>query len=65
MTAPDRFMVIHALEGNEIRVFTGSLEQCEDWVALNGDSFSAGHFEIRPAAPADVVERTAEGEPRE
>jgi len=30
-------------------VYSGDLEECEDWLALNGDSWSDGHYEIRPA----------------
>jgi len=32
----------------EAVVFRGSLEDCEDWLATNGDAWEDGHLEIRP-----------------
>ncbi|GEM_PF-5149786 len=34
---------------DETVVFAGELEDCEDWLALNGDTWEDGHLEIRPA----------------
>ncbi len=37
-------------DGGESVLFSGDLEACEDWLALNGDRFLDGYFEIRPGS---------------
>ncbi len=42
------YEVVLVRDGEERRVYSGVLEDCEDWLALNGDTWNEGHFEIRP-----------------
>ncbi len=44
----DRYQIVLVRDGLESVVFTGDLRSCEDWLALNGDSYQDGYFEIRP-----------------
>ena len=44
----ERYEVILVRDGLESVVFSGDLRSCEDWLALNGDSYGDGYFEIRP-----------------
>jgi len=41
--------------GEETSVYSGLLEDCEDWLALNGDTWNDGHFEIRPTVQETVA----------
>ncbi len=46
----ERYQIVLVRDGLESVVFTGDLRSCEDWLALNGDSYEDGYFEIRPVA---------------
>lgn len=41
------YAVIHHDGPEEAEVFSGTLVECEDWVALEGDRFCSGVLEIR------------------
>ena len=41
------YAVIHLDGPEEAEVFSGTLVECEDWVALEGDRFDTGLLEIR------------------
>lgn len=43
------YEVVLIRDGEDTLVYSGTLEDCEDWLALNGDAWDVGHFEIRPA----------------
>jgi hypothetical protein len=43
----DHYQIVLIRDGLESVVFTGDLRSCEDWLALNGDSYQDGYFEIR------------------
>ena len=44
------YSVVLVRPDGERVVFSGPLEECEDWLALNGDTWEDGHLEIRPPA---------------
>lgn len=44
----DSYAVILVRAGEEVVVFTGDLDSCQDWLAMEGDSSRGGHYEIRP-----------------
>jgi len=46
----DRYQVVLVRGREETVLFSGDLEACEDWLALNADRWADGHFEIRPAS---------------
>ncbi len=50
---PDPAHVILVRGGKESVVYRGGLEDCEAWLALNGDKVSTGegHFELREGPP--------------
>ncbi len=47
------YAVVLVRPDGERVVFSGDLDACEDWLALNGDAWGDGHFEIRPAGGAE------------
>ena len=51
----ERFEVVHVRQTGETTVYAGTLEDCEDWLALNGDAWDDGHFEIRPVTSGATV----------
>jgi len=48
------YEVVLVRERDELPVFSGQLEDCENWLALNGDAWKEGHFEIRPAIEVNL-----------
>jgi len=40
--------VVHTAESSSRVVHRGALMECEDWLALHGDLWHDGSFEIRP-----------------
>ncbi|MCG6963811.1 MAG: hypothetical protein LJE95_11135 [Acidobacteria bacterium] len=44
----DAYAVILVRASEEVVVFSGDLEACQDWLVMEGDSGRGGHYEIRP-----------------
>jgi len=44
----EEFDVVLVRMDGETFLFSGDLESCEEWLASNGDTIEAGHFELRP-----------------
>lgn len=42
------YAVVLVRTSGEVVVFSGDLDTCQDWLAMEGDSARSGHYEIRP-----------------